>query len=280
MTQPFQIEKRNTSNCVSAPGDIGNLLFVNVQYHGSTRVAITALQRRAYLEWGRKFNSILALCQRRAATMSERYALSKETEALLEKYHQAFDECVSLFTGLKTFEPQSDDVVIASFMKSGTTLAQQMLYQIMVATGRVPSDPLGNDFEDISMVVPFIEMPPNFGVYKSIHPYSPRVWHSHYAVDDFAAFPKTTRYLYCVRNGMNVAPSMIDFTLDWILGKPVEGEELRRAFYPRWFLSKFLGIEPNGDGSYTENDYVSGTWFAHVKGLDRGGAQEHSLPDL
>lgn len=170
-------------------------------------------------------------------------------------------------TGLSDFSPLPSDVFIVSWMKSGTTLMQQMVYQLLVASGRVPSDPSGEDFGDISEVVPFVDARHSTGVHQSQHAYSPRAWKSHSPVDElFFGKSDVGSFIYCVRDGLQVAPSYLDFALDWLSDKRIEGAQLREEVYRQFFLGHFLGLRRLESGSYEKRGDALYDWFGHVKG--------------
>lgn len=177
----------------------------------------------------------------------------------------------SLFEGLTSFNHESTDIFITSFLKSGTTLTQQLIYQLLCALNHVPDDPNGTNFENISQVAPTLEFCHISGVEKPIHPVNPRIWKSHLYVNQFPFVPLTEgKFVYCVRNGLHVARSYIDFTLDWIIYQPrVEDPELRAELYRQFFIFYFLGMERGNE--YTAFEYhkvplTRGAWFEHVKG--------------
>lgn len=201
--------------------------------------------------------------------MTTAASLQLESEAadVVSRYTAEMERCKTMWTGIEGFERQSTDVYITSFLKSGTTLTQQILYQMLSAAGKIPDDPTGDNFDNITRVVPTIELRHALGVHKSIHSYSPRLWKSHGTVSDFDFVPVGDgKFVYCVRNGLHVARSYLDFTLDWILHKaPVQGQALRAEVYRQWFLFYFLGLRKLDDGSFQRNDGAVGDWFNHVK---------------
>lgn len=169
-------------------------------------------------------------------------------------------------TGLKSFVPHHSDVTITTFSKSGTTLLQNLVYQLVVAAGCAPGDSNGDDFFDISQVVPWIECAPVTGVSESKARTVPRIWKTHATAAEFDLSPNGGRYIYCVRNGQNLPASFLDFVLDWVTTCPIKGNELRTACFHEYVNSRFLGLHRNPDGSYTRPEKSLGHWFSHVNG--------------
>lgn len=202
-------------------------------------------------------------------TAEPQVSLKDEASFFLRKYVEQMLRFRSWCTGLENFEPRSDDIFIATAGKSGTTLLQQLVYQLKVVSGNVATDPNGDNFEDISMVVPFIEASPLNGIRESVNPYSPRAWKTH-ATPDGTAYdskidPKIGSTICCVRNPLHIAPSFLDFTLDWVLDGQVQGEELREELYYQYLMRVWLSCERMPDGSFKRNDERFGRWFTHVK---------------
>lgn len=199
-------------------------------------------------------------------TMSLSPQVENEAADVVSRYTSEVKRCMATWT-VEGFPTKNDDVYITSFLKSGTTLAQQILYQMLSASGKIADDPTGENFDNISRVVPTIEMRHAVGVHKSIHSYSPRLWKSHGTASDFDVVPVGEgRFVYCVRSGLDVARSYLDFSLDWILHEtPVQGQALRAEVYRQWFLSFFLGLRKLDDGSFQRIDGAMGDWFNHVK---------------
>lgn len=172
-------------------------------------------------------------------------------KSLVENFQAEFVRILSKYRTPKEFEPIPSDVFIVSWMKSGTTLMQNLTYQLFVGLGKVKTDKDGDNFRDISQCVPFIEMSPVCGVFKSIHQYSPSLWKSHAPSEDFihhANYRQHCKFMYCVRNGLSVARSFLDFLYDWIIknDKPGIEQQLYEYYFENYFLNK------------------SG-WFEHVK---------------
>lgn len=104
------------------------------------------------------------------------------------------------------FGQREDDVYICTFMKSGTTLLQMMLYQ-MTTKGEV-------DFDHIYEVSPWIRN----DVFKGKPPLnfpSPRIIKSH---DSYDSFEKDTkgRFIHVIRDGKDVAVSLFHQNKNYI----------------------------------------------------------------
>lgn len=151
--------------------------------------------------------------------------------------HRRYD--ASTAGGFAHWSPLPGDVVLNSCMKSGTTLMQQLVYQLMCATGRVPSDPAGELFDDISEVVPSIEAGHHTGCASSRHPYTPRAFKSHIRAGQFDG---RQRYFVCVRDARRVAASLFDFALNWLV-PPAREEtvDVRAEAFKAWTRGYFLG---------------------------------------
>jgi hypothetical protein len=103
-------------------------------------------------------------------------------------------------TGVQSFRPRPDDVFIAAYPKSGTTLMEMILYQLRTA-GEM-------DFPHIDSVVPFFELeflrgdPARF---ETLPP--PRVFKTHLQRRYMPGGGTVGRYLYGVRRLDDVAVS-------------------------------------------------------------------------
>lgn len=170
-------------------------------------------------------------------------------------------------TGLHDFTPSASDVFIVSAMKSGTTLMQQIVYQLFVAKGRVPSDPTGDAFDDISQVIPHVDLRHSTGLYSGVHRYSPRVWKSHClpALLPFGA-EVGVKFIYYFREGRESIRSYADFAVDWLAETPIREEDLRREVYRQIFLQCYLGLEDvDGEPGVFRRGEALHDCFGHVK---------------
>ena len=105
----------------------------------------------------------------------------------------------------RTFEALPSDVIITPYGKSGTTWLQQIVHGL-----RSRGD---MEFDDISRVVPWIEMSKHLDV--DVHApqsWQPRAFKSHQSWDDI---PKGSRYIVSVRDSKDVVVSLYRFMEGW-----------------------------------------------------------------
>ena len=132
------------------------------------------------------------------------------------------------------FEPKPTDVVISPYGKCGTTMLQQMFHTL-----RTRGD---TDFDDISRVVPWIEMSPMLGIdLNAPQRAEPRGFKSHLS---YTRVPKGARYVVSLRDPKDAFVSMYRFMEGWFLEPgaiPVED-----------FLEGWLrGGGPEGEGYWS-----------------------------
>ncbi|MDA9008536.1 sulfotransferase domain-containing protein [Alphaproteobacteria bacterium] len=102
------------------------------------------------------------------------------------------------------FKPRSDDVIISTFAKSGTTWMQQIIH--CLRTGGDMS------FEEISLVIPWIETALDLGIdLEAEQPY-PRAFKAHLPAD---VVPKGAKYIVLFRDPAAVVRSYYSFMEDW-----------------------------------------------------------------
>ena len=124
------------------------------------------------------------------------YRLPTTVDGLL-KALAGFATREGMLAGL-SFQPRPTDVFIATFAKSGTTLLQQIVHGL-----RTGGD---MDFEDISEVVPWIEMAVDTGIdATAAQRAEPRAFKTHL---DWGALPKGGRAIWVVRDPESVAGSL------------------------------------------------------------------------
>ncbi|MEI7932003.1 MAG: sulfotransferase domain-containing protein, partial [Alphaproteobacteria bacterium] len=108
--------------------------------------------------------------------------------------------------GLAAYRPRSTDVIITPFSKCGTTWLQQTFHTL-----RTRGD---MDFEDISVVVPWIETAVALGIdIEGPQRGSPRGFKSHLAFD---RLPKGARYVVSFREPKDALVSMYKFMEGWL----------------------------------------------------------------
>jgi aryl sulfotransferase len=102
---------------------------------------------------------------------------------------------------------RADDVIITPFAKSGTTWLQQIFHTL-----RTRGD---MNFEDISAVVPWLEISPMLGIdINAEQRANPRGFKSHGKWEDL---PRGARYIVSIRHPTDVAYSMFKFMEGWFI---------------------------------------------------------------
>ncbi len=129
------------------------------------------------------------------------------------------------------FEPLPTDVIISPYGKCGTTMTQQAFHTL-----RTGGD---MDFDDISRVVPWIEMSPLLGIdLNAAQRAHPRGFKSHLS---FTNVPKGARYVVPLRDPADAFLSMYRFMEGWFLEPGAVSIE---DFFEGWLSGR--GAE--GDG--------------------------------
>lgn len=169
-------------------------------------------------------------------------------------------------TGLNLYKPRLSDVIISTYPKAGTTLLQNMAYQIAVATGGAPSnDPDGTHFKDITVAVPWIEYGPEFGAVENDT--TPRLFKTHGRANIFDL--EKASYIYCIRNPESYPASWMDFLFDVLVEEEVTDEAVREASFHLFARRRLLGLfdhDPSplsSDGTWKDS-IKPGPWFTHV----------------
>lgn len=125
-------------------------------------------------------------------------------------YIQAWLMALPPPNGLSKYEPRPSDVIITSFPKAGTTLMQQMTYQVLVASGHAPhNDPKGEAFSDISDIAPWINFSPEIAEGLETNP---RLYKSHSTAKTFHI--GSQRHIVVLRDPANFPASWLDFMAD------------------------------------------------------------------
>eukprot|EP00177_Eucheuma_denticulatum_P001912 GFKZ01003416.1.p1 GENE.GFKZ01003416.1~~GFKZ01003416.1.p1 ORF type:complete len:323 (-),score=36.33 GFKZ01003416.1:105-1073(-) len=165
--------------------------------------------------------------------------------------------------GLSSHVSHTSDIVIATYPKAGTTLLQNICYQIAVATGGSPPfDPDGTNFDDIDRVAPWIEYAPVVGITDC--PSNPRIFKSHGTVHEFDL--EKGKFIHCIRNPEAFAASWCDFIFDWISDEKVSDRQVRYHIVQEIFRRKLLA-EGRTEGEKTRWKY--GSWCTYVRDWTR-----------
>jgi hypothetical protein len=132
------------------------------------------------------------------------------------------------------FVPMPSDIIISPYGKCGTTMLQQMFHTL-----RTRGD---TDFDDISRVVPWIEMSPVLGVdLNAPQRAQPRGFKSHLS---FTRIPKNARYVVSLREPRDAFVSMYRFMEGWFI-EP--GTVPMEDFFEGWLK----GRGPEGEGIWS-----------------------------
>ena len=138
------------------------------------------------------------------------------------------------------FVPRSTDVFISPYGKCGTTMLQQGFHTL-----RTRGD---TDFDDISRVVPWLEMSPMLGIdLNSDQRAEPRGFKSHLGLE---SLPRGARYIASLRDPKDAFVSMFRFMEGWFIEPgaiPIED------FFEGWIKGR--GAE--GEGYW---DHLLGWW--------------------
>lgn len=142
-------------------------------------------------------------------------------------------EFAKIKSAIESYRPLADDVIISPFGKSGTTWTQQIFHTL-----RTRGD---MDFDDISRVVPWIEMSGVLGQdLDAPQKAAPRGFKSHLPYD---RLPRGARYINVIRDPLDAAYSGYKFMEGWFLEPgTVSAEEyvltrLEEAAYHKHFVS-------------------------------------------
>ncbi len=134
--------------------------------------------------------------KKRATTMAE----------LGEIQARSFD-LESIGRSIQSYQPRPTDVIITPFGKSGTTWTQQIFHTL-----RTRGD---MDFDDISRVVPWIEMAELLDIdINEEQRASPRGFKSHL---EWEQLPRGAKYINVIRDPLDVAYSMYRFMDGWFV---------------------------------------------------------------
>lgn len=135
------------------------------------------------------------------------------------------------------FSPRPDDIYIASYPRSGTTVVQLVLHQLVTKGGDLT-------FDHISEVIPFLERAIHMGRDFESLP-SPRVFKTHLPYGELSRWPG--KYIYVVRDGRDVLVSYFHF----------HNTHLRVRGAAKRKLSEFCDL-------FLSGRIAGGSWFKHV----------------
>lgn len=176
--------------------------------------------------------------------------------------------------GLQTYEPRDTDVVVTTFPKSGTTLTQQLTYQVVIATGGAGErDPDGLTFEDLCEVAPFVDFGPKHG----FHDYdsNPRVYKSHVTPTLFK--DTIQKHIVVIRNPKAYPASALDFFFEGWAGETVTNKMVLQEVYHEFLAIRLLGLGEGFGFPFDKEDIAHkdekknneklpvGPWFLHSK---------------
>ena len=157
----------------------------------------------------------------RARTMEEFRARQRELR----------DEAIAARDAAPPFVIRATDVIISPYGKCGTTMLQQMFHTL-----RTRGD---TDFDDISRVVPWIEMSPMLGIdLNASQRAEPRGFKSHLS---HTSVPKGARYVVPLRDPKDAFVSMYRFMEGWFLER---GAVPMEDFFEGWMKGR--GAEGEG----------------------------------
>jgi len=131
--------------------------------------------------------------------------LATSIEEIREKGRDGFKPIKSKKQA-QSFIPETTDIFISPFHKSGTTWLQQIVHSL-----RTRGD---MDFDEITEVVPWLEMGYDLGLnIYAAQKSQPRAFKSHLS---WEKIPKGARYIYIVRDPKDVAISNYNFKNGWV----------------------------------------------------------------
>jgi hypothetical protein len=147
---------------------------------------------------------------------------------------RAFGEAAAAAGRFAPFAPLPSDIIISPYGKCGTTMLQQALHTL-----RTGGD---MDFDDISRVVPWIEMSPMLGIdLNGPQRAEPRLFKSHLS---YTRVPKGARYVVSLRDPKDAFVSMLRFMEGWFI-EP--GAIAMEQFFDGWAS----GGGPEGEGYWS-----------------------------
>lgn len=172
------------------------------------------------------------------ATEAKRRARSMDEFRAVQR--MLFESASAAREAAEPFVPAPTDVIISPYGKCGTTMLQQMFHTL-----RTRGD---MDFDDISRVVPWIEMSPVLEIdFNAPQRAEPRGFKSHLG---YNGVPKGARYVVSLRDPKDAFISMYRFMEGWFI-EP--GAVPMADFFEGWIKDR--GAE--GEGIW---DHLLGWW--------------------
>lgn len=190
-------------------------------------------------------------------------------------------------SGLASYTPRSTDVIVTTFPKAGTTLMQQLLYQICLFGRRIPHAD-DHNFIDISEKVPWLDYIHLHDDSHSDQTSSPRLYKTHSPASRFKRYAQ--RHVVVLRDPKTFPSSFLDFSLGCMpaVGKRVaQYVQVRQALLDEVYERHVLGtvsakgcdagtFDTDGDDCDDDDDDCDaagrrfGPWFRWVRGwIDR-----------
>ena len=165
---------------------------------------------------------------------------ARTMEEFREGQRRFGDEAIAARDAAPPFVTRPTDVIISPYGKCGTTMTQQAFHTL-----RTRGD---TDFDDISRVVPWIEMSPMLGIdLNAPQRAEPRGFKSHLG---YKSVPKGARYVVPLRDPKDAFVSMFRFMEGWFLEPGAVPSE---DFFEGWVR----GRGPEGEGYF---DHLLGWW--------------------
>lgn len=193
---------------------------------------------------------------------------NKNGSEKLQLYHKKRLEARPRFKegyrGLQDYIPSAGDVFVATYVKSGTTLLQHLVYQLVVASGGGPEwDRDGTSFRELGEVAPWIEYSGLTGISSCNS--TPRIFKTHLHASSFDLSNTKVRYIYCYRNGEKIPASWAEYSVKWVLPGVQLTDSERNEFY-RYFVSELFlgGSQPASLDQAGDASQAAAEWFRHV----------------
>ncbi len=164
------------------------------------------------------------------------------------------------FARAEAFNARSDDIIVSTYAKAGTTWMQQIVHGL-----RTNGD---MDFGEICDVVPWIELAHDVGWdIVGEQKASPRAFKTHY---EYEGVPKGARYIWVVRDPKDTAVSFYNFMNGWFLERDVVSiDDFVQDFFlerpaPRGYWNHLIGWY-NAKEKARETDDVLALTFEDMK---------------